>query len=134
MISKPTSKFRFPTLKTGNKGRYEKDNAYLSGNSGTNDLVNYEKLAQEMYEIMLADPRWDIKKDVILHRDDYKCVICGHRSGLQVHLRQYHYNDHTKQFKQPWEYADNLLISVCEPCHTEGHKKFEVPIIHINTK
>ena len=133
MISKPVSKFRFPALMSVSKGRYAKENGFFMGNPVIGDDTDYEKLAQETYEILLADPRWGIKKEMILHRDDYKCVVCGHKSGLQEHLRQYHYRVDLKRFKAPWEYPDNLLISLCEPCHAEGHRQYEVPIININT-
>jgi 5-methylcytosine-specific restriction endonuclease McrA len=134
MTSKPISKFRFPALKSVSTGRYTRGNGVATGNIISDEHVDYEKLAQETYEILLADPRWGIKKEAILNRDDYKCVICGHRSGLQVHLRQYHYRADLKRFLAPWEYADDLLISLCEPCHAEGHRQYEVPVIHINIK
>jgi hypothetical protein len=31
----------------------------------------------------------------------------------------------------PWDYTDNLLITLCEKCHQKGHKQYKVPTIYI---
>lgn len=68
------------------------------------------------YKEKLKDPRWQKKRLRILERDNFQCVHCGDKeSTLHVHHRLY-FND-----KDPWEYLDHLLITICESCH----KQFE---------
>ena len=83
------------------------------------------------YAALLFDVRWKQKRADILIRDANRCVICGSHQDLQVHHRQYHFISKTKQYKAPWDYADRLLISLCESCHGRGHSKFKIPIINI---
>lgn len=82
------------------------------------------------YGSLLFDSRWRDKRSVILIRDKNSCVICGLSENLQVHHRQYEYVTALKKFKAPWEYADNILITLCNSCHQRGHSKFKVPIIY----
>jgi len=83
------------------------------------------------YGALLFDKRWKEKRNVILLRDNNKCVICGLNEDLQVHHRQYQFVNAIKKFKAPWEYADKILITLCISCHQRGHSKFKVPIIYI---
>lgn len=64
------------------------------------------------YSILLKDPRWQKKRLKILERDGWECNGCGNsETTLHVHHLHYHKN------KDPWEYDDNYLISLCEDCH-----------------
>jgi hypothetical protein len=83
------------------------------------------------YGALLFDKRWKEKRNVILLRDNNRCVICGLDENLQIHHRQYQYVKALKQFKAPWEYSDRMLITLCNSCHQRGHSKFKVPIIYI---
>ncbi len=83
------------------------------------------------YGELLFDPRWKSKRLSILNRDEHRCVLCESKSGLQVHHRQYHYYKANKQFKPPWDYMDNLLITLCEKCHQKGHRQYKVPTVYI---
>lgn len=83
------------------------------------------------YGALLFDERWKEKRNIILARDNGQCVICGLNVELQVHHRQYHYVAALKKFQPPWEYPDNMLITLCNSCHQRGHSKFKVPIIYI---
>jgi hypothetical protein len=83
------------------------------------------------YGALLFDKRWKEKRNVILIRDNNKCVICGNDEDLQIHHRQYQFVTALKQFKAPWEYSDRMLITLCNTCHQRGHSKFKVPIIYI---
>lgn len=87
---------------------------------------------KEVYRILLTDPRWFAKREIILKRDHYNCVIpnCTNRQGkhLQIHHKQYHFNSRENKFVNPWEYDDRLLITVCKWCHKKGHKHFKIPI------
>jgi len=83
------------------------------------------------YGALLFDPRWKSKRAEILIRDLQACTICKSPNTLQVHHRQYHFVVIENKFKLPWEYANNLLITLCETCHKRGHSKYKVPTINI---
>ena len=87
--------------------------------------------AHGTYGASLFDPKWKTKRAEILKRDINRCVVCSGSIGLQVHHRQYHFIVRENQFKLPWDYSDNLLITLCESCHKRGHSKFKVPTINI---
>lgn len=84
------------------------------------------------YQEKLLDKRWLAKRNLILERDDRRCVICGNTENLVVHHKQYHFITRLQKFIDPWDYNDSYLITVCESCHNSGHHKFEVPIKNIN--
>jgi len=84
------------------------------------------------YGVKLFDPRWIEKRKRILNRDNNKCIICG-KTGvkLQIHHKQYHFIKRLQTHVEPWDYNDNLLVSLCESCHNRGHNSFKVPIKYI---
>lgn len=58
------------------------------------------------------DPRWQKKRLEIMQRDEFMCQNCyDEESTLNVHHKYYIHN------KKPWEYHDQLLITLCEECH-----------------
>jgi len=79
------------------------------------------------YREKLFDVRWQAKRKQILERDGYKCVICNNISHLTVHHKQYHFSTHLNRYRDPWEYDNKYLFTLCESCHRRGHTKFEVP-------
>jgi hypothetical protein len=87
--------------------------------------------AHGTYGAFLFRPEWKAKREEILIRDAYSCIICKGSLKLQVHHRQYHFIVRENKFKLPWEYSGNLLITLCESCHKRGHSKFKVPTINI---
>lgn len=42
------------------------------------------------YQAKLFDKRWQMKREIILNRDNHQCVICGKTDNLIVHHKQYH--------------------------------------------
>ena len=69
------------------------------------------------YSDKLRDPRWQKKRLEIMQRDDFKCKKCGDKdSTLNVHHRYYIWG------KDPWDYPDEVLITVCSDCH-DGEKE-----------
>ncbi len=44
------------------------------------------------------------------------CYSCGEQRGLQVHHRRY------IDGLEPWEYEDEDLILICDPCHGRVHE------------
>ncbi|MEO8960889.1 MAG: hypothetical protein ABI325_03345 [Ginsengibacter sp.] len=87
--------------------------------------------AHGSYGALLFTPQWKIKRDEILKRDSYRCVMCHGKNGIKVHHRQYHFVVSRNEFKLPWEYPDNLLLTLCESCNKRGHSKYKVPTINI---
>ncbi|KKN50932.1 hypothetical protein LCGC14_0627970 [marine sediment metagenome] len=75
----------------------------------------------------LKDPRWQRKRLEIFERDGWKCQVCqDNLITLAVHHKVYLPN------KEPWEYPDELLGTLCENCHTEEMERgvLEQSIIH----
>jgi 5-methylcytosine-specific restriction endonuclease McrA len=57
-------------------------------------------------------PLWQRKRLEIMERDNFKCCDCqSDDKTLNVHHKYYIYG------KKPWEYADGILITLCEDCH-----------------
>jgi hypothetical protein len=83
------------------------------------------------YGALLFHPRWKARRQQILERDHFQCVICKSNSSLQVHHRQYHFIVLKQEYKLPWDYADYLMITLCENCHRRGHYQYKVPTIKI---
>lgn len=83
------------------------------------------------YDTLLSMPHWKRKRAQILKRDQNKCCNCGSITRLQVHHRQYHKNKRTGIHIAPWQYANHLLITLCNTCHTSGHQLYKVPTHHI---
>jgi hypothetical protein len=68
------------------------------------------------YAEQLKDPRWQNKRKEILRRDSLKCVCCfATKVKLNVHHGIY-FKD-----KMAWEYDNNYLHTLCEPCHERTH-------------
>lgn len=75
-----------------------------------------EKMA---YKDQLLDRRWQMKKNKILERDKYTCqnTNCQHKedNSKQLHV---HHLDYFPDL-MAWEYPDDMLTTLCEPCHTK---------------
>lgn len=70
-----------------------------------------------IYSDKLKDPRWQKKRLEILQRDNFTCRIChDERSQLNVHHIIYNKN------KDPWDYDNNILITLCNDCHNYEHE------------
>lgn len=83
------------------------------------------------YGATLFDPRWKARRIEILERDGRKCKICNSSEKLQVHHRQYHFSRSLNRFKDPWEYSNNLMVTLCQSCHQKGHRIYKVPTKYI---
>ena len=87
------------------------------------------------YAEKLRDPRWQIKRLHILKRDGFACVKCkDEREEFQIHHKRYFKN------KEPWEYEDQYLETLCKTCHfiegfyTKVFDKSEQPFVVIKTQ
>lgn len=68
------------------------------------------------YSEKLQDPRWKKRREEIKKRDNYTCRKCGQNRGLlHVHHKEY------LNSREPWEYADEFLITLCASCHENTH-------------
>ncbi|HPR72997.1 MAG TPA: HNH endonuclease [Bacteroidales bacterium] len=76
----------------------------------------------------LLDPRWKSRRQEILNRDNNKCINCGSEEDLQVHHRQYHFSTGLNKYRNPWEYSERYLITLCGKCHKKGHHTYKVPV------
>ena len=86
------------------------------------------------YNNLLKHPKWFEKRKQILFRDGKVCVICKSGKNLQVHHRQYHFNEITGRKMLPWDYDPKYLLTLCSSCHQKGHSKFKVPFFKIKNK
>jgi hypothetical protein len=69
------------------------------------------------YSEKLKDPRWQKKRLEIMQRDQWKCRRCkDDTKPLNVHHLRY------LAGQEPWEYADVLLVTLCEDCHAREHE------------
>src|SRR5690606_23795367 len=83
------------------------------------------------YGSTLFDPRWKARRKTILERDRNQCVICKSERKLHVHHRQYHFSVTLNAFKNPWDYDDRLMITLCENCHRKGHRLYKIPTKYV---
>ncbi len=72
-------------------------------------------MTKEKYKILLLDERWKKLSLSIKERDNFLCRKCKCKNNLQVHHIVY------INKKNPWEYNDNQLITLCELCHKKEH-------------
>ena len=72
------------------------------------------------YKEKLKDERWLSRKREILIRDRYTCKLCGAhwKDGIEL---QVHHLDYI-QDREPWEYNDFYLVTLCDKCHNAAHK------------
>lgn len=78
------------------------------------------------YQAQLHTDEWQSRRREILRRDNYTCQECGAKgcdNTLHVHHKGY------VSSLLPWEYPDDALITLCESCHQEVHKKQVRPFV-----
>jgi 5-methylcytosine-specific restriction endonuclease McrA len=112
-------------------GRYEVGQAAAQVLAAPSEEQKARPQFHGSYGGLLFDPRWKAKRAEILQRDNDCCIICRDSVDLQVHHRQYHYVEQANAFRMPWDYPDQLLITLCKSCHNRGHAKFKVPTLII---
>jgi len=84
-----------------------------------NQKIEYKGKQPITYERFLKTKYWKHVKEIILDRDNYKCIRCGNINNLHVHHTTYknHYNEHK-------HLSD--LITLCSDCHKKEHNKKDV--------
>ena len=87
--------------------------------------------AEIKYESLLKAPQWQEKRNKILSRDRNQCLNCSAGNNLEIHHKQYHFDQKKGQMVLPWEYEDKYLITLCSKCHETGHQLYKVPVYTI---
>lgn len=75
----------------------------------------------EIYLEKLKHPKWQKKRLRILERDKFACRFC-HNTKITLHVHHLIYLNN----REPWEYDDNILITVCEKCHNNIFKEINI--------
>ena len=70
------------------------------------------------YSEKLKHPKWQKKRLEIMQRDNFKCMNC-YSTEKPLHV---HHITYSKSFKNPWDYHEANLITLCEDCHNEIQK------------
>lgn len=65
------------------------------------------------YSEKLKSPKWQKKRLEIMQRDNFKCRSC---SSVDKQL-QIHHIIYINKYKNPWDYSNEFLITLCEDCH-----------------
>ena len=74
------------------------------------------------YKKMWKRPEWQKKRLVILERDKFTCQHCASKEDtLNIHHTFYDF----VEYKNPWDYPDDTLITLCENCHKEEHSRWD---------
>ena len=79
------------------------------------------------YQHQLLNKKWIEKREEILQRDGYQCRNCGKSKNLEVHHMQFHYIAGKNEYKAPWDYEADLLITLCKACNRQGRNKYKIP-------
>jgi len=78
----------------------------------------------EQYAAKLEDVRWKLRRLEILERDKFTCQQCEGGGGtIQVHHLRYEAD------RDPWDYPDDALITLCRRCHELEHEDDPVRLI-----
>lgn len=64
------------------------------------------------YTEKLKHPLWQKKRLKIFERDSFKCRSCN-SVDKPLHVHHTFYMD----IPNPWDYADDMLLTLCEDCH-----------------
>ena len=89
------------------------------------------KTGTKSYSMKLQSVEWQLKRKGILARDGYQCRNCSSIHNLQVHHKQYHKFRITGTHKNPWNYPNQLLITLCNDCHRRGHQQHKIKTIFL---
>lgn len=73
-------------------------------------------MPMKSYGELLRDPRWQEKRLRVMDRAGFICEECGSAERtLNVHHTYY------ERGKMPWDYPEESLRCLCEPCHELSH-------------
>lgn len=90
-----------------------------------------ETMAKDItYLEMLLTEKWRSKREEILERDKRMCRNCRCGQNLEIHHRQYHRDTNTGMKREPWDYENKYLITLCHHCHEIGSKQYIIPVFN----
>lgn len=75
------------------------------------------------YINLLKRGEWQERRLHIMERDNFECQAAGckdRKNYLQIHHKDY-WPD-----KKPWEYSDDLLITLCGRCHKKENARLRI--------
>lgn len=98
---------------------------YLSGVDTHTPKEKKKLTLQEQYQLLLQMPEWKEKRLQIIKRDGYRCQWCNTTNNLQVHHKWYCKTKNGLR-RNPWDYDDNVFMTLCDHCHKRYHEKYEV--------
>ena len=78
-------------------------------------------MAYLTYSEKLLDPRWQRKRLKIFERDNWACTCCNNKE-TQI---QVHHVDYIPGI-DPWDYSDDMLVTLCKPCHNKENGRSEL--------
>ena len=73
----------------------------------------------KLKKLYLASWTWKAKRERVLERDHYKCVICNSTAALHIH--------HKSGYNQIPTEPISCLVTLCAHCHKDQHKKVGYP-------
>lgn len=107
-------------------GNINADTLDKNGNVIETRVKEKKKLTlQEQYQLLLQMPEWKEKRLQIIKRDGYRCQWCNTTNNLQVHHKWYCKTKNGLR-RNPWDYDDNVFMTLCGHCHKRYHEKYEV--------
>lgn len=80
-----------------------------------------KNVPRERYSQQLQSTSWKLKAENIRIRDGHKCRLCGGK-GIQLDVHHIRYI----AGREPWEYDDGDLVTLCHKCHEKLHKEQEL--------
>ena len=84
-------------------------------------MMPTNQTADNSYLEKLKDPRWQKKRLEIFERDNWMCQKCfDEKSTLVIHHKLY------LPKTEPWDYPQELLITLCQPCHEEEWQSAQI--------
>lgn len=77
-------------------------------------------MSRASYAELLKHPLWQRRRLEVLSRADFRCERCGNaEQQLHAHHKTY------VRGRDPWDYEDELLECLCDPCHGLAHQHQE---------
>lgn len=73
----------------------------------------------EYNKLLLAD-EWKEYSYLVKRRDNFRCRSCGSDRNLHVHHLAY------KEGLKPWDYPRDWVVTLCNLCHYQEHKKKQI--------
>jgi 5-methylcytosine-specific restriction endonuclease McrA len=73
------------------------------------------RLRPKQPRLRLDSEQYEQLRNAVLRRDGWRCQLCGTRSGLEVHHKEFRsHSGHDRE---------ENLITVCTACHADLHHR-----------